>query len=96
MYHFSPYTTKHQKQLFFLGERLSNFYIGVTNVSPSTDAPSIRPQNYDVCAYYKGEFPHGGTAMIGCTSTVSGRYLIIQLGDRAELSLCEVQVYATG
>ena len=77
--------------------QMSNFVVGVTNVSPWTTPPPSNTQGPNVCAYYPGTPALGSNNTIYCSSTTSpGRYLYIKKLDTWSLSLCEVQVYGSG
>ena len=78
----------------FIGDRLTNFFVGVTNTPTSVQAPILG--SYPLCAHYTRSVPDGGTVNITCSaSTPAGRYLIIQLSKPDYLSLCEVEVYSS-
>lgn len=82
--------------MFISGFRLKDFYIGVTNDSPTDVIPSALPPTYQVCKHYPGQVPDGATLGLTCDSRLTGRYLIIQLlnpGWNVVLTLCEVEVY---
>ena len=75
-------------------ERLHDFKVVVSDLSPDTNPPD--PSDYTVCAEYTGPAP-GGDIMptsINCPNRPWGRYLIIQIpGDNEILTLCEVEVF---
>ena len=75
------------------GERLRDFYIGVTNDSPVTVTPTTNPTSYPVCFYYTGAFPSGTRDVIVCDDEMTGRYVVIQLTTSESLALCEVEIY---
>ena len=72
-------------------ERLNDFIVGVAN---SADTPMISPQNYETCATFPGIAR--AQADITCTTSVLGRYVIVQLRNQGLLTLCEVQVFGKG
>ena len=77
-------------------ERLSDFTVGLTNVSPWTTAPPVVEQG-PPCAVYQGSPRLGSTTTIPCDPRSSpGRYLFIRLAGRNYLTLCEVEVFARG
>lgn len=77
-------------------ERLSNFTVGLTNVSPWTTAPPVVEQG-PPCAFYQGSPRLRSTTTIPCDPRSSpGRYLFIRLAGRSYLTLCEVEVFARG
>ena len=77
-----------------LGDRLSDFYVGVTDFSPHDVPPHPHPPSYKVCLHYRVAFNQRATETIECSFPVSGRYIIIQLLTAGTpLSLCEVEVY---
>ena len=79
---------------FCLGEILSDFYVGVTDLSPHDVPPYPHPPSYKLCLYYRGAFERRATNTIACSFPVSGRYVVIQLLSAGNsLSLCEVEVY---
>ena len=83
----------------FSENNLSNFIIGVTDVSPNDRAPSsLGDSEYTVCAFYEGAVPEGQTVDIPCSTSipVRGSYLfILRKGPPNKyLQLCEVEVYA--
>ena len=82
----------------FSGYHLSDFTIGVTDVSPTEQTPaSLGDNNYTVCAVYQGTVPAAQTVDIQCSTSkpVRGRYLfILRKGYKLHLQLCELEVYA--
>jgi len=73
-------------------DRLANFYIGLTNVSPWTTAPRLEESS--ICKYYIG-FPPGGIPTdIYCEpDTEPGRYLFVLQGKEFPLTICELEAY---
>jgi len=74
-------------------ERLQQFHIGSTNVSPWVTPPNLI--NSTICTYYAG-IPAGGIAVdIYCDpgKSASGRYLFIYMGRSSVLTICEVEAY---
>ena len=79
---------------FCLGDRLSDFYVGVTDISPHDVPPHPHPPSYKLCQYHRGPVNQRETETIACAFPVSGRYVVIQLLTvGTPLSLCEVEVY---
>jgi len=76
-------------------ERLQQFFIGLTNVSPWTvTAPSVTANTSSICKYYYGFPPPGIPLDITCEPiTKSGRYLFIYMLRAEYLTLCEVEAY---
>jgi len=76
-------------------ERLRNFIIGLTNVSPWTSPP--KAEESSICAFYNGFPPAGVSTDIACFPGIApGRYLYIketETDDHNVLSLCEVEAY---
>jgi len=73
-------------------DRLSNFYIGLTNVSPWTSAPSLARSS--VCKFTVANPPAGSTTDFTCdTDTEPGRYLFVMLKNKEALTLCELEAY---
>ena len=73
---------------------MTDFYVGVTDISPDKMRPSPIPPNFKVCSHYAGEVAQGARERIACSTPVSGRHVIIQLTTPGvPLSFCEVQVY---
>jgi hypothetical protein len=78
-------------------EQLSNFTVGLTNVSPWTAAPPNVTQGH-VCGYYPSQVGLNVNIYIYCDpKTAPGRYLFIKRMDitAATLALCEVQVWGS-
>ena len=75
--------------IFLSANRLANFQIGTTNVSPDTTAPAVG--SYDACAHSDGALGAGETKSFDCAA--KGRYVIVQLKGSNYLTLCEVQVF---
>lgn len=69
--------------------RLTNYTIGLTNVSPESQAPI--PGEYDMCHLHSEGTPT--EQLIKCDSVTIGRYLIIQLLGKNSLTICELEVY---
>ena len=79
-------------QHFLIEERLTDFYVGLTNTDPKKTKPVVG--KYDVCAQYKGHPDAGETVSLKCGAKKNcGRYLIVQLPKDEYLTLCEVEVY---
>jgi len=73
--------------------RLQNFYIGLTNVSPWTQSPP-NMANSSLCKYYTGIPPPEYALDIFCEpNTLPGQYLFILFNRADYLTLCEVEVY---
>ena len=77
------------------GDRLKDFYVGVTDNLPTTVAPTPSPINYELCHHYAGQVPQGARERILCDGPVTGRYLIVQLTGTNYLTLCAVEAYAS-
>jgi len=75
-----------------LPQRMSNFFIGLTNVSPWVKAPNVTDSS--ICKYYTG-FPAPGIPVnIYCDpNTAPGRYLFVWLSQPDHLLLCELEAY---
>ena len=76
--------------------------IGTTNVSPKVVPPNVQNnvspkvvppnvQNIKVCACQDSPMGNGETKKFHCGAT--GRYLVVLLGKKEYLSLCEVEVF---
>ena len=70
-------------------ERLSNFKVGLTNISPQQQAPTVG--NYEECATVNELLGAGQKKLVACSG--KGRYLVIQLIPKNYLTLCEVEVF---
>ena len=70
-------------------ERLTNFKIGLTNISPQQQAPAVG--NYKECATVNERLGAGEKKSVACSG--QGRYLVIQLIPKNYLTLCEVEVF---
>ena len=81
---------------WFTGERLRDFYVGVTDDAPTAVVPRPFPNpTYQVCYHYTGlQFDVATRDQIICNRVLSGRYVIVQLAFVEYLTLCEVEVYA--
>jgi len=75
-------------------ERLKEFDIGLTNVSPWTKAPSLlSPSESSLCNHYTGTPAGGVPTNISCgCDTLPGRYLYV-MKKTPILTLCEVEAY---
>ena len=76
-----------------LATRLSNFTVGLTDVSPQVAAPG--PINgTGVCLYHPGS-PPPGNSTYSCDPFTNqpGRYLYITMPGPNYLTLCEVEVF---
>jgi hypothetical protein len=75
-----------------LPERLSNFYIGLTNVSPWTSAPSLARSS--ICKFTVANPPAGVPTDYTCDpGTEPGRYLFVMLRGKNFLTICELEAY---
>jgi len=75
-------------------ERLNNFYVGLTNVSPWTCPPLLNQSS--ICKFYYGNFPANGPTAVYCDCNVAaGRYLFVQLTSTTNsyLTICELEAY---
>ena len=71
---------------------MSNFIVGLTNTQPSLTSTLL--YSYSVCATYQGYPAGGSTVIMECqSSTVAGRYLIVQIPAALQLCVCEVQAF---
>jgi len=74
------------------GERLNDFVVGLTDVSPSNTAPTWL--NYAICDQYPGTVPEEATVILNCTAELSAyRYLIVQFHTSGYKQICELEVY---
>lgn len=76
----------------WLGYRLDNFVVGLTN---SSTVP-IRG-SYALCGQYPGPTPDGAYLSLSCDPlTASGRYVIVQQSSTGDgyLTICEIEIYA--
>ena len=78
----------------FLASRLSNFQVGVSNVTPRDQQPiNLEEWNLRKCKMHVGDVPSGVNETLVCDELVRGRYLVIQfVGHSQFLTLCEVTV----
>jgi len=73
--------------------RLTNFIIGLTDVSPWTTPPTDVSKS-SVCKYFAGYPPAGIPINIYCDpDTAAGRYLFVLMTLTDFLTLCELEVY---
>ncbi len=79
--------------LYFSGDRLVDFYIGVGHCFNSSDTASFDPTVFSVCHYQKELFV--GTAEFHCADGLEGRFVTVYflLESENPLTLCEVEVY---
>jgi len=76
----------------FSGFRLNDFIIGLTDVSPSVQAPVL--WDYDVCGQGPSQVGDGVTVHLKCADNLPPRrYLVFQIPRHEILNVCEVQVY---
>ena len=80
------------------GERLHDFYIGLTNTSVTSVAPTpslMRTPPQHICAAYTGPVPDDQFVHLQCAPHSVGRYLVVQIesGTGNYLTMCEVDVY---
>ena len=82
------------KFTFVIAIRLSDFIVGVSNVTPRDQQPmDLKEWNLLKCAKRDAPVPAGVNLTLRCEEAVSGRYLVIQfVGKEEYLSLCEVAV----
>jgi len=94
---FKPYADQKIIAIFFViivSAQMTNFIVGLTNSTPSLISTVLG--SYSICAEYPG-YPFGGSVgiIMNCnSSTLAGRYLIIQVPVLAMyLTVCEVEAY---
>ena len=77
-----------------LATRLSNFTVGLTDVSPQVAATGPGLNGTGVCLYYLGPAPPGNStyACNPCTNK-PGRYFYVTMPGPNYLALCEVEVF---
>jgi hypothetical protein len=74
-------------------EQLTNFFVGLTNVSPWTTPPSVTKDS-TICKYYTGHPPDGIPTDIFCNpNTGAGRYLFVYYIQAQYLTICELEAY---
>jgi len=75
-------------------EQLTDFYIGLTNVSPWTTAPSAAPTGNALCKHNTVHPANGIPTAIFCEpNTAPGRYLYVYSTTANYLSICELEAY---
>lgn len=80
--------------MIFVAWWLNYFIVGLTNVSPTIQAPVL--WQYTVCGQYPAVVPVSANANLKCTNcTAPYRYLIVQVVSNC-FSSCEIQVYLKG
>ncbi len=81
--------------IYISGHRLRNVHIGVTDVSPLVETPTLGPLNYNLCAFNEGTLDFAKQIFRCEPRIIWGRYVIIQIQSDVEpfLQLCEVEVY---
>jgi len=72
------------------GERLTDFYVGLTSVPPWTSPPQLNQSS--ICKLYTGYPPAGSTTDIYCEDAY-GLYLFVMLTKPGYLTICELEVY---
>lgn len=78
-----------------VGDRSSNFAIGVTNSTPANNS-QVGMDNFVQCFQWPGTVPAAQTVFVKCATTLPpGRFLVI-MGQNPLLPVCELQVYAAG
>jgi len=71
---------------------MSDFTIGLTNVSPWTTAPKLDQSS--VCKRYEGTFPIGTPTDVFCDANMKpGRFLFILKSSNTGLVVCELEAY---
>ena len=80
-------------RISLLALRLSDFTVGLTDVSPQVAPPGPDLNGTGVCLYHPGPAPPGNSTYI-CNPFTNkpGRYLYVTMPG-PWLTLCEVQVY---
>jgi len=75
-------------------EQTSDFFIGLTNVSPWTTPPSVVADSTTICKYYTGHPSIGIPTDIFCNpNTGAGRYLFVYMTQTQYLAICELEAY---
>ena len=81
-------------RIFVSGDRLDNFIVGLTDVSPAVTAPTL--WNYDLCSRYPGAVPDAWwfSLKLPCVPGLPRRrYLIVQTEVASgSLNFCEIGV----
>ena len=77
-------------------QRLHDFYVRVSMISPEEETPSA--SNSQLCGFQSEHPAASGTATITCDSPLPwGRYVSVQIEGSSEvLTLCEVEVFGKG
>ena len=80
--------------LYVVGQRLTDFTVGLTDVSPQVAAPGPGLNGTGVCLYYPCSAPPGNSSFVCNPSTNQpGRYLNFTMPGPGLLTLCEVEVF---
>jgi len=80
----------------FVGYRLNNFVVGLTNDDPMTVAPVFK-SSYTLCAQYNGSVAPSASATVFCApSSEKFRFVVVQGSHTTYEAICliEVAVYA--
>ena len=73
------------------GDRLSNFVVGLSNVSPSVKSPKLGADN--VCGQYPGAAENGKVLYVKCApNRPPARYVSI-MTSMPNMNFCELDVY---
>ena len=80
--------------LHILATRLSDFTVGLTDVSPQVAAPGPGRNGTGVCLYLHCS-PPSGSSTYACNPSTNkpGRYLYVTMPGPNYLTLCEVEVF---
>jgi len=71
---------------------VSNFIIGLTDVSPAVETPTL--WNYYLCGQRTDPVGLGETVYLRCADKLQAhRYLVLQIPRVEVLNFCELQVY---
>ena len=74
-----------------LAYRLSDFTVGLTDVSPLVAAPGPGLNGTGICFYHPGPAAPGNSTYFCDSATAQGRYLYVTMPGPNYLTLCEVE-----
>lgn len=77
------------------GERLNNFIVGLSDVSPAVSSPR-RGGSYTVCGQYPGEAPNGGRLRVQCAANQRPFRYVFIMTSTTNMNFCELEVYGQG
>jgi hypothetical protein len=80
--------------LHYLGDRMNNFIVGLTNNPPYLKPPTT--YGYTFCGQWPGVAPEGRVLNVRCEDDLAPARYVVIMTHQKYLTICELSVYGAG